>query len=126
MPIEISKNDSDRVVDLLIYDNHHVLIEKKHNFLINHLCNFVCRRGLSSYTSQIVLMMHTLRCERQKMTSIRKSNESHLNWGKQLHKNHSYFRRFADFEADNVIDSSNIRHNTAIVYKQYPVCEGEK
>ena len=31
-PIEISENESDRVVDLLIYKNHYALIKKLHVF----------------------------------------------------------------------------------------------
>ena len=36
IPIEISKNDSDRVIDLLIYKNHYALIEKLNVFLGDH------------------------------------------------------------------------------------------
>ena len=35
-PIEVSKNDSDRVVDLLIYENHYAPIKKVIVFLGNH------------------------------------------------------------------------------------------
>ena len=38
IPIEISKK-SDKVIDLLIYKNHYVLIKKLHIFLGNHNCN---------------------------------------------------------------------------------------
>ena len=54
-PIEYSKNESDRVVDVLIYKNHYALIEKLNVFLGNHHKNFICRRCLSSYTSENVL-----------------------------------------------------------------------
>ena len=36
MPIEISKNEADKVTDLLIYKNHYALIKKLHVFLGNH------------------------------------------------------------------------------------------
>ena len=36
IPIEISKNESDRVVDLLIYKNHYALIKKFNVFLGDH------------------------------------------------------------------------------------------
>ena len=53
--IEINKNNSDRVVDLLIYKNLYVLIKKIHVFLGNYIKSFICRRCLSSYTSENVL-----------------------------------------------------------------------
>ena len=40
-PIEISKNESDNVIDLLIYKNHYALIKKLHVFLGNHNKHFV-------------------------------------------------------------------------------------
>ena len=56
IPLELSKNSSDRVVDLLIYKNDYVLIKKLHIFLGNINCNFVFRRCLNSSTSQNVLI----------------------------------------------------------------------
>ena len=43
IPIEISKNKSDKVIDLLIYKNHYALIKKLHVFLGDHNKSFVCR-----------------------------------------------------------------------------------
>ena len=48
IPIEISKIESDKVIDLLIYKNHYALIKKLHVFLGDHNKNFVCRRCLKS------------------------------------------------------------------------------
>ena len=47
-PIEISENESDRVVDLLIYRIHYALIKKLHVILGDHNKSFVCRRCLNS------------------------------------------------------------------------------
>ena len=47
IPIEINKNDSVRVIDLLIYQNHYALIEKVSVFLGDHHKIFVCRRCLN-------------------------------------------------------------------------------
>ena len=58
LPIGISKNESDRVVDLLIYKNHYALIKKLNVFLGDHHKNFISRRCLSSYTSENMLMLH--------------------------------------------------------------------
>ena len=40
IPIEVSKNGSDRVIDLLIFENHYALIEKLNVFLGDHHKNF--------------------------------------------------------------------------------------
>ena len=55
-PIEISKNNLDRVIDLAIYKNHYVLIKKLDVFLGDHNKKFICRRCLSSYTSENMLI----------------------------------------------------------------------
>ena len=52
IPIEISKNASDIVIDLVIYKNHYACIKKLHVFLGNHNKSFVCRRCLNSYTNE--------------------------------------------------------------------------
>ena len=36
IPIEVSKNESDKVIDLMIYKNHYVLIKKLDVFLGDH------------------------------------------------------------------------------------------
>ena len=55
--IEVSKNESDRVIDILIYKIHYVLI-KKLNIFSDHNEKFICRQCLSSYTSENMLMRH--------------------------------------------------------------------
>ena len=57
-PIEISKNDSDRVIDLLIYKNHYALNNNLNVFLGDHHKNFICRRCLYSYTNENALKNH--------------------------------------------------------------------
>ena len=78
LPIEISKNESDKVVDLLIYKNHYALIRKLHVFLGDHNKSFVCRRCLNSYTCENALINHKQKCGEDNICSIRTSNESHL------------------------------------------------
>ena len=58
IPIEISKNESDNIIDLLIYKNHYALIKKLHVFLGDHNKSFVCRRCLNSYTCENALKNH--------------------------------------------------------------------
>ena len=52
IPIEIIKNESNRVADLLTYKNQYALIEKLNVFLGDHHEIFTCRRCLNSYTSE--------------------------------------------------------------------------
>ena len=58
IPTEISKIESDKVIDLLIYKNQYALIKNLHVFLGNHNKCFVCRRYLKSYTYENVLLNH--------------------------------------------------------------------
>ena len=124
IPIEISKNNSDRVIDLAIYKNHYVLIKKLDVFLGDHNKKFICRRCLSSYTSENMLMKHKEKCGDDNITSIKTSNKSHIRWEKYFHKNPLYFRIYADFEADNEKDNRCIGNKTTNIYKQTPVLNG--
>ena len=58
IPIEISKNKSDKIIDLAIYKKHYVLIKKLDVFLGDHNKKFICRRCLCSYTSENMLSKH--------------------------------------------------------------------
>ena len=122
--IEISKNESDNVIDLLIYKNHYALIKKLHVFLGDHNKKFVCRRGFNSYTCEIALINHKEKCGDDNICTIRTSNESHLYWKKHFHKNPLYLRIIADFEADNEKDDYKIGNKTTNIYKQKPVLNG--
>ena len=124
IPIEISKNGSDKVVDLLIYKNHYALIEKLHVYLGDHNKSFVCRRCLNSHTCEYALIKHKEKCGDNNICTIRTSNESHLYWKKPFHKNPLYFRIIADFEADNEKDDYKIGNKTTNIYKQKPVLNG--
>ena len=82
LPIEVSKNESDRVIDLAIYKNHYVLIKKLDVFLGDLNKKIICRRCLSSYTSENMLIKHKPKCENNDITTIRTSKDSHLHWKK--------------------------------------------
>ena len=84
IPIEISKNESDKVIDLLNYKNHYALIKKLHVFLGNHNRSFVCTRCLTSYTCENALINHKEKSGDDNICTIRTSNESHLYWKKTL------------------------------------------
>ena len=124
IPIEISKNDSDKVINLLIYKNHYALIKKLNIFLGDHHKNFICRRCLNSYTCENALINHKEKCGDDNICTIRTSNESHIYWKKHFHKNPLYFRIYADFEADNEKDISKVGNKTTNIYKQIPVLNG--
>ena len=124
IPIEVSKNESDNVIDLLIYKNRYALIKKLHVFLGDHNKSFVCRRCLNSYTCENALLNHKVRCGDDNICTIRTSNESHLFRKKHFHRNLLYFKINADFEADKEIDGSNVGNKTINIYKQNPVLNG--
>ena len=89
IPIEISKKDTDRYIDLAIYKNHYVLIKKLDVFSGDLTKNFICRRCLNSYTNENMLLLHKPKCEINDITTIRISNELHLHWKKDFQiKNH--------------------------------------
>ena len=124
IPVEVSKNESDRFIDLAIYKNHYVLIKKLDVFLGDHNKKYVCRQCFSSYTSENMLIKHKQICGKDNITTIRTSNESHLHWKKYFHRNPFYFRIYADFETDNEKDNSNIGNKTTNIYKENPVLNG--
>ena len=122
IPIEFSKNDSDKNIEMLTYKNHYVLIKKFNVFLDNDNCTYNCRSRLNSYTCQNILIKHKEKCEqKQEITTIRTSDESHLHWKKYFHKSPIYIRIIADFEADKGIDNTNISNKTFNSYEQNPV-----
>ena len=124
IPIECSKNDSDGVVDLLIYKNHYALIKKINVLSVDHHKNFMCGRCLDSYSRENMLMSHKPKCENMDIITIRTSSESHLHWKKHFHKNPVCFRIYADFEAHKEKDNTNIGYKTTIFFKQNPVLNG--
>ena len=124
IPIEISKNNSDRVIDVATYKNHYVLMKKLDVFLGDHDKKFICIQCLSSYTSENTLMKHKEKRRDDSITTIKTSNESHFYWKKHFHKNPLYFRIYADFEAGNEKDNSSTGNKTSNIYKQNPVLNG--
>ena len=102
-----------------------MLYFKKLNvFLGDHHKNFICRRCLSSYTSENMLMLHRPKCENNDITTIKTSPHPPLHWKGHFHKNPLYFRIYADFEADNDKDKSIVGNKTNNIYQQNPVLNG--
>ena len=124
IPIEVSENNSETVIDLVIYKNHYALIKKLHVFLGSKNAKFVCRRCLTCFTNENVLVKHTERCKQQDITAIRVSKDSHLMWKKHFHKIPLYFRIYGDFECNNKRENSNIGNKTTNIFRQNPMCNG--
>ena len=124
IPIEVSKNEPDRVIDLLIWKDPYALSKILIVFLGDINKKFVCRRCLFSYTSKNMLMLHEPKSENNDITSFRTTPESHLHWKNYFFKKPLYFRIYADFEADNEIDISSIGNKATNIYKQNPVLNG--
>ena len=78
IPTEMSKNESDKVFDSLIYQNHFTLNKKLNVFLGDHHRNFICRRYKNSYTNENILINHKENSGNDSMFTIRTSSESHL------------------------------------------------
>ena len=81
-PIHINKNYLQSQIDLSLYENHftNCLITKWH-CLVNkdsHM-KHVCRRCLTAFSSQPVLLDHMERCINQQPTNITLSWKDHLN-----------------------------------------------
>ena len=106
IPVEISKNVSDKVIDLLIYKNHYALIKKLNVFIGKENCKYVCRKCLNSYTTNSMLIKHKNLCGQNQI--LKTSPNSHIYWKKYYQKNILYFRIYADFEADNKKENTSI------------------
>ena len=124
IPIEVSENNSETMIDLLIYKNHYVLIKKLYVFSGKRDSKFVCRRCLTCFTNENILVKRTERCRQQYITAIRVSKEIQLMWKKHFHKIPLYFRIYGDFECNNKIEGSHIGNKTTNIFKQNTMCNG--
>ena len=55
---------------------------------------------------------------------MRNSRDSHLHWKNHFHKSPILMKKYADFEADNEIEISNIGNKTTNIYKQISLLNG--
>ena len=62
IPIQISKNKSDRVIDLVQIKTEYALFEELNVFLGNQIETFIFRQCLNSYTNENALMSHKENC----------------------------------------------------------------
>ena len=119
-PIHINTNYDQPQIDLLLYQNHYCLITKLH-CLINkdsHM-KHVCRRCLTAFKSQPVLIDHIDRCQKQQPTKITFSWKDHLKFEHYHMKVPVPIRVYADFECIN-----QPGNDAKVLFKQIPIAVG--
>ena len=119
-PIHVNKNYLQPQIDLLLYENHYCLITKLH-CLINkdsHM-KHVCRRCLTAFSSQPVLIDHMERCIKQQPTKITFSWKDQLKFEDYHMKVPVPMRVYADFECIN-----QPQNTPNVLFKQIPIAVG--
>ena len=126
-PLYISKHiENRRIIDLILYKNHYILLKKLYVFIGKHDNSYVCRNCLSSYSIQSELITHkSLRGNKDKSVYI-PSKETHVKWNKYYQKKPIYSIIIADFEARNepIINQDGVISKTIDVCNQIPSCNG--
>ena len=62
----ISKlNENKRIIDLILYKIHYILLKKLHDFIGKHDCRYLCRNCLGGYTIQSELTNFKRICENE-------------------------------------------------------------
>ena len=120
-PIHVNKNYLQPQIDLLLYQNHYCLITKLH-CLINkdsHM-KHVCRRCLTAFSSQPVLIDHIDRCQKQQPTKITFSWKDQLKYEDYHMKVPVPIRVYADFECIN-----QPQKDPKVFFKQIPIAVGQ-
>ena len=91
IPNEISKNESDKVIDLLIYKNHYVLIKKLNVFIGKRDCRYVGRKCLNSYTNNSMSVKHKKLCKENQQLKILLT---HIYIGRNIFKKINYILEY--------------------------------
>ena len=119
-PIHINTNYDQPQIDLLLYQNHYCLKTKLHCLLNkdSHM-KWVCRRCLTAFSSQPVLLDHIDRCQKQQPTNITFSWKDHLKFEDYHMKVPVPIRVYADFECIN-----QPTDDPKVLYKQIPIAVG--
>ena len=119
-PIHINKHYFQPQIDLLLYKNYYCLITKLH-CLINkdsHM-KHVCRRCLTAFSSQQVLIDHIDRCQKQQPTKITFSWKDQLKFEDYHMKVPVPIRVYADFECIN-----QPGNDAKVLFQQIPFAVG--
>ena len=78
-PLYISKhNQNRRIIDLILYKNHYILLKKLHVFVGKHDCQYICRNCLSSYSVQSELLVHKRICGGKDKSVYLPCKETHV------------------------------------------------
>ena len=123
-PIHINTNYDQPQIDLLLYQNHYCLITKLHCLLNkdSHM-KWVCRRCLTAFSSQPVLLDHIDRCQKQQPTNITFIWKDHLKFEDYHMKVPVPIRVYADFECINQ-PTDDREAAPKVLYKQIPIAVG--
>ena len=127
VPLYISKNlENRKIIDLILYKNHYILLKKLHVFIGKHDNIYVCRNCLSSYSIQSELITHKILCGTKNKSVHIPSKDTHVKWNKYYQKMPIYSFIIADFEARNepIINQDNVVSKTIDVCQQIPNCNG--
>ena len=119
-PILINKNYLQPQIDLLLFENHYCLITKLH-CLINKSSHMkhVCRRCLTAFSSEPVVIDHIDRCQKQKLTNITFSYKDQLKFEDYHMKVPLPITVYADFECIN-----QLTDDPKVLFKQIPIAVG--
>ena len=118
--IHNNKNYLEPQIDLLPFENHYCLITKLHCLLTkdSHM-KWVCRRCLTAFSSEPVLVDHMERCINQQPTNITFSYKDHLKFEDHHMKIPLPIRVYADFECIN-----QHQNTPKVLFKQIPIAVG--
>ena len=119
-PIHVNKNYLQPQIDLLLYQNHYCLITRLY-CLINEDSHMkhVCRRCLTAFSSQPVLIDHMERCINQQPTNITFSWKDQLKFEDYHMKVPVLIRVYADIECIN-----RPQNTPNVLFKQIPIAVG--
>ena len=127
VPLYISKNvENRRIIDLILYKNHYILLKKLNVFIGKHDNIYICRNCLNSYTVETELNTHKKLCGNKNKSVYIPSKQTHVKWDKYYQKMPIYSIIIADFEARNepIMNQDNATSKTIDVCKQIPICNG--
>jgi hypothetical protein len=125
-PIHCSKNgEGVRVIDLMLYKDHFILIKKLHTFCKTSAdATHLCRNCLSTYKTKDHLINHKQLCEKHSEVRYTFPYDKNFKFDKFHYKIKVPFRIYADFECLNVKDGKAVGKKTNNVYKQIPSAVG--
>ena len=121
IPVYVNKNYSKPQIDLLLFDNHYCLITHIQRLLTdNRNLNFVCRRCLNVFGTQIILDCHIEMCQNMEPCRIDFPKNNYLNFHSYHTKIDIPIRVYADFECFNIPNFEQQSDKTKILFTHSP------